>query len=443
MSSLTSVIVDSVAGVFGRAFTYFASMIPPGTGMILLTAFVFAFIIGVFVYFRTRPTKQETTNQQAVTFQGVYDALAAKRKGVDEYLKEALVRTSMNNWVLLNFAPLTVVNAGYEGPAVDGYYSTKAIRDALDLGFRSFVFHIDYYKGEPKDPNNFVPPGDPCLLHRDDQGVIRSANCGRISEMMQALAEQAFSRSLATGNDPLLVTLLFKTVPDRIAEPGIYANFLSKVSQEIQPLRQSFLARIDTTRFSNLENPSAVFVQPFEQLKGKTIIFTNANTDLFKTATITDPTKNLRFMINAQVYSTSGSSIEKDTVTEPAPQGTQMAVGLAKSTYFLETPPDRMTEATRKTNNVFTLVSTPDANTNYSVQAITDLSTKFGVQSIGWNLYTSPTETQDFFNKWGAFSWKLKPPALQYIVVRPAPPKVLSPNADANQGNPRPPALHF
>lgn len=439
-------IVNNTLAVFGNLFTViytsFLTYIPQGTGMILLSALIISFIVGIFIYLKFQPTAEETLSTQSIVFRGAYDGLAAKRKGVQEYLNEPLVKISINNWVLLNFAPLTVSNAGYLGPDVDGVYDTSAIRQALDLGFRCFVFHIDSYQGEPKDPNKFVPPGDPCLLHRDDQGVIRSANCGRISQMAQALAEQAFSTSLNTGKDPLIVVLLFKNTPDRIKEPGTYSRFLSKVAEEIQPLRSRFLARINQTRFSNLENPNGLFTQKFEDLMGKTVIFTNANTDVFTSSNISIE-KNLRSMINAQVYSLTGSPMDKDTVTQPAPQGTQMAVGVAEGNFFFQTPPDRLTEATRKTNNVFTYVNKPTANDNFTNAQIDELGKTYGVQSIGWNLYKTPTETQALFTSWGPYSWKLKPPALQYIVIVPEPPKAISKKADANQGNPSPPALHL
>lgn len=439
-------IVNNVLSVFGNLFTIvhtsFLTYIPQGTGMILLTALVLSFIVGIFLYLKFQPTAQETFSKQSITFRSTYDALVAKRKGVQEYLNDPLVKISMNNWVLLNFAPLTVSNAGYLGPDVDGIYDPSAVRQALDLGFRCFVFNIDYYQGEPKDSAKFVPPGDPCLLHRDDQGVIRSTNCGRISQMAQALADQAFSTSLNTGKDPLIVILNFKNTPDRIKEPGTYTRFLSKVAEEIQPLRARFLARINNTRFSNLENPNQLFTQKFEDLFGKTLIFTNANTDIFTSGGIPIE-KNLRSMINAQVYTTTGGLLETDTVTQSAPQGTQMAVGTAEGSFFFQTPPDRLQDATRKTNNVFTYVNLPSANDNFSIAQVESLGKTYGVQSVGWNLYKTPTETQALFTSWGPYSWKLKPAALQYIVIVPLPPKPISKKADANQGNPSPPALHL
>ena len=439
-------IVNNVLSVFGNFFTViytsFLSYIPQGTGMILISALVLSFILGIYLYFKYQPTPQETISTQLVTFRGMYDGLASKRKGVEEYLKEPLVKISMNNWVLLNFAPLTVSNAGYLGPDVDGMYDTSAIRQALDLGFRCFVFHIDYYQGEPKDPERFVAPGDPCLLHRDDQGVIRSTNCGRISQMTQALADQAFSTSLNTGKDPLIVFLMFKNTPDKVKEPGTYTRFLSKVAEEIQPLRPRFLSRINNVRFSNLENQNQLFTQKFEDLFGKIVIFTNVDTSTFTTGGLPIE-KNLRSMINAEVFTIGGGQLEKDTVSQPAPQGTQMAVGTSEGNYFFQTPPDRISEATRKTNNVFTYVQKPGANDNFTTAQIETLGKTYGVQSVGWNLYKTPTETQTLFTSWGPYSWKLKPGPLQYIVIIPEPPKPISKKADANQGNPSPPALHL
>jgi hypothetical protein len=69
--------------------------------------------------------------------------------------------------------------------------------------------------------------------------------------------------------------------------------------------------------------------------------------------------------------------------------------------------------------------------------------TTYGVQIIPFFLYNTPAETLSMFKAWGPYSWKLKPAALQYIVVKTVPPAKLSQAANAQGGNVSPPALHL
>ena len=440
---------QNIAGFFARIgssiYIAFQTYIPKGTGQILLIASVLGIIVGVAMYLSNRKTTKQIKSDQNIDFGILYDSLAQGRKGLQTYLSQKLVQESLSNWVLFNFAPLTVSNAGYLGPSVDGLYDTQAIRRALDLGFRAFVFHVDYYSGPPKDQSLFVGPGEPCLLHRDDQGVIRSRNCGKIDEMMNALVQQAFSPSLPNGGEPLIVILDFKNVPDRTKNQAEYITFLKRVSEKIQPLSRSFLNRLGETPFAGMLNPALLFTQNFQSLFGKTIILTNVNTDVFtqEAAKNTPVAQNLRHWINAQIYSLSSDVLPRDPVTEIQPRGALMSVGTQNVNYFLNTPPDKIKDAQLRTNNVYTLVNTPEANTNHPLSNIQELITKYGVQLIPFNLYVTPQETDAYLKWWGPFSWKLKPKELQYVVVRAEPPKPISKRADANGGNIAPPPLRF
>jgi hypothetical protein len=438
--------MQALSGVIERSstlfYSQFAQTIPTGTYGIFIILIVLAVIVGVVLYIANQPSNKDVKDTQLLRYRSLYDSLAQGRRGVSDYLNQKDVQPSKDNWVLLNFAPLTVADAGYLGPTDDGSYDPIAIRQALDLGFRSFVFNIDFYTGSPKDPKDFVAPYEPCLLHRDNNGVIRSRNCGRIDVMFRALAEQAFSQSIPTGNDPLIVTLDFKNVPDQIKDKGAYKLFLQKVSKAIQPLRKNFLARLGETRFSNLENPNALFTQNFQSLQGKALIFTNVNTDIF-TEGGSSSEENLRSMINAQIYTTNGSSLSNDSVTTSAPKGTVAAVGRQVSSYFLNTPPDQIKDAQNKTNNVFTLINIPDTYRNLPDTERDTLFKTYGAQSILFYLYEKPELTEAFLKAWGPWSWKLKPKDLQYIVVRMQPPKAISPAANANQGNVRTPTLQI
>lgn len=441
-------VVASIGIVLQNIFSVFTGMgayLPPGTWMVLMVMLVVGIIVGISLYVSKQPTVASTLKNQLGLYQAPYDSLSTSRKGVDDYLARPEVQASQGNWVLLNFAPLTLMNAGYAGPYMNGVYDPQTIRQALDLGFRTFKFHIDYYTGSNKKDFGAVA-GEPCLIHRDDNGIIRSLNAGRLSEMIAALDEQAFSPSLPTGNDPLIIILDFKNTPDPVQTPELYKSFLSAVSKQIQPLRRTLLTQLGESYFNNLQNQNLLFTQNFQSLRKKTLIFTNADTTCFTKASSAPTTaENLRMMIHAQLYTMDGGSAEgltpPDTVTQAAPSGTQMAIGKQAPAYYLNTPETQLTAMQNKTNNTYALVD--PGSQNVSDADNHTLMTTYGVQMIPFFLYNTSAETLSMFKGWGSYSWKLKPAALQYIVVKTVPPAKLSQAANAQGGNVSPPALHL
>jgi hypothetical protein len=102
---------------------------------------------------------------------------------------------------------------------------------------------------------------------------------------------------------------------------------------------------------------------------------------------------------------------------------------------------------TAKTNNVYTYSDISQSSSNKYINISTQdqgtLLTKFGVQIVPYNVFSTPEETSKMLDTWGAYSWKLKPPTLQYIVQRTVPPAQLSRKADAAGGNVSPPPLNL
>jgi len=441
-------VVGSIATVFQNIFSVFfrfGVFVPPGTWTVLIFLLVVGVLVAISFYVSKQPTVASTLTSQLAIYQAPYDSLSTSRKGVDDYLAIPDVQASQNNWVLLNFAPLTLMNAGYAGPYMNGVYDPQTIRQALDLGFRAFKFHIDFYTGSNKTDFGAVA-GEPCLLHRDDNGIIRSLNAGKLADMIAALDQQAFSPSLPTGNDPLIVMLDFKNTPDPVQTPELYKSFLSTVSKQIQPLQRTMLTQLGESYFNNLQNQNLLFTQNFQSLRKKTLIFTNADTTCFTKATTTpNAADNLRLMIHAQLYTMDGGSATgmtpPDTVTQAAPSGTQMAIGKQAPAYYLNTPDTQLTAMQNKTNNTYALVDSGAQNVSDADRRT--LMTTYGVQMIPFFIYNTPAETLSMFKGWGSYSWQLKPAALQYIVVKTVPPAKLSQAANAQGGNVSPPALHL
>jgi hypothetical protein len=264
--------------------------------------------------------------------------------------------------------------------------------------------------------------------------------------MFNALAQQAFAPGLATGKDPLILILDFKNTPDRVQNQQEYIDFLGLVSVALAPFKSTLLTTLNTVPFTALQNPGLLLVQPIEDLQGKTLVFTNANTDVFTDPLVTQnmkSEKNLRNYIHGTFYSSSGDDIPKDGVTRIAPKGTQLTEGRQRVSYWLSTPSKNLADAQAKTNNALTL---SDYDTPYANIASKDRDTllnTYGVQIIPFTIFDTPAVLTDFMKSWGSYSWKMKSASLQYQVVKAVPPQVLSKKADANQGNPKVPSLNL
>ena len=108
-------VLGSIAAVFQNIFSLFAGMggyFPPGSWIVLLVMLVIGILVGISLYVSNQPTTQSTLEKQLTLYRAPYDSISTSRKGVDDYLAQPEVQASKGNWVLLNFAPLTLMNAG-------------------------------------------------------------------------------------------------------------------------------------------------------------------------------------------------------------------------------------------------------------------------------------------------------------------------------------------
>ena len=105
---------------------------------------------------------------------------------------------------LVNWRPLSVRLAGYLGgdtSVLNGVFDMSVgIYLALERGVRCFIFDIDYLDERPCEP---------CLIHRDDSGVMRSLHTGSIKDAMSELAKKSFIHNY----DPVIVTIYFRRIP--------------------------------------------------------------------------------------------------------------------------------------------------------------------------------------------------------------------------------------
>lgn len=406
-------------------------------------------ILGLFVFLGIlitlalkipyRPSPETTLIEQSVKFKGLYNSRSIQIKSTSNYFQSKEIQAmKKKNLVLLNIGLLAIKNAGFYGPDLNGSFNPQALREALDIGARCFIFSIDRYESKPTEP---------CLLYRDAKGVIRSKNSGNIKDMMNVIADEGFSNP-TVGSDPIVVILDFKNTPDLIKEKQTYLNFLQSVANQISVLDKNgaVLKSIGSLSFTNQANPTYLFVQKYEDLKRKIILLTNVDTSVYNDPDVVKlnlpRNSNLRMLTHAQVYSSSGSIIIDDPVTKKPPTGTPISAGKEMAQFWLQTPPDSIADAQRGTNGTYSIVADSEFK-NESIESVTKLMTTFGVQIVPHQLWSSIEESEKFFAWWGPYTMKVRPPPVQFEVNIPVEPAKISAKLNANGGNPNPPTLNL
>lgn len=209
---------------------------------------------------------------------------------------------------LVNWRPLTVRLVGYLGginSASNGVFDMdKGVTLALSRGARAFVFDIDYLDDAPCAP---------VVIHRDDQGIMRSLHTGSIQVACKSLAANAFTYNY----DPVLVILYLRRMPDNTNQRNTY---LSAIAASLDPLSPNHLGSNEHGNFHNARSESQIFTSPITNYQKKFIVMTNFDTNTLKATP--NPKDNLDFWTNARIYQDpSGTSSTLGSVTPTVPTG--------------------------------------------------------------------------------------------------------------------------
>ena len=220
-----------------------------------------------------------------------------------EYFANQISDTS-----LLNLQTLAIKQAAYVGPSeIDGNFeASTGIQSALQTGTRVFVFQIGYLEAK-KDSTKFDSPYTPTLLYRDDTGKLISSNGANIGEVAKNLAAYAFSPSIQSASQPLIIYLHFERTPNALREPEKYVKFLSTVAQLLEPLQEFLVGPTPEGNFKRQQNENVLLSTPVSTFEKKIILFSNADTTIFRNLKglgldTVDPKYDLDFLVNVRVY---------------------------------------------------------------------------------------------------------------------------------------------
>lgn len=336
---------------------------------------------------------------------------------------------------LINYQPLSILQPGFVGPALDGVYDeVKGVTMALDKGARCFVLPIDFHEMPTFDPKLFAPRGAPCLLYRDADGVIRSMNSGSIQKIAETLANYGFSNATNYRDEPMILILYFVRAPNKDTDIARYLEYLSNVAKALSPLIPFHLNQTPEGAFTRQARQDELLYLPPKQFARKVLIFSNADTTPFRnTAALKLPRyaakDDLDYLVHLRMFKTSTVPMG---ITEMANEN-QFARGIVETlSYFTTIPPDRTKQTTDKTKIQFTLALADPDTLPSEADATLALKT-MGVQCLPVNLGLLNAENKTLLGLWKT-NWPFKPKSIRFVKPRPIVPLQPSPKLDANQG---------
>lgn len=392
--------------------------------------FVVAAIIGLSVILNKSSTTSTPSNIQRITNiqLPLYESiLASSYKSKTGIISQNIPE---NQKVLVNFAPLTVYQPGYIGPSLNGVYKEQeGVTGALKAGARCFVLAIDYHENSGLPKPAFPDAGEPCLLYRDEAGVIRSLNAGSIQKVAQALANIAFNDVISLKRDPLLVVLYFVRTPTPKTKE--YLRFCSKVAKQLNPLIPSMLGQAPEGIYNRQAKQDELLYTALTNLERKTIVMSNIDTSIFRAPKSiglqTVPiTEDLDFMVHLRLYGQSENPLGATEKVGP----NQMPRGyIERLSYYTMIPEKRMRD-TLESNRIRWSITIPSEK-GVDLKEMKLLLEKLGVQAIALNLYTLEKGLLDL---WKTTGWIPKPLAARF--TKPEPYKALAPSTklNANKG---------
>jgi len=422
----STAILASGTNMINSIKTFFTTMTLM-TKIILAVLVILVIVVPVAIYFTTNKQtnnpnqvskitqtqaaiSEDTASTLGQTVKGAAAAPAAKVK------KEAFANatgTQEDKLKLINIQPLTVKQTGFLGPIDSGVFNEEAgVKNALKAGVRTFFLQIDYQTDPNKTEPLFPAANEPCLLYRDDTGVLTSLNAGSIHKVANALASHAFANTLPAKDDPIVLILYALRAPDPVTAPKDYLTYCSKIAKQLAPLAPFHLGLTTQGDYHRQALQGQLFTNSFKHFEKKVIILSNMDTSLFRKGIQSyAPADDLDYWIHAQLYKLNDS--EKLGVTSVASANTKTrAIVVPIESVTGLSPESQKTWATK--NKDYFSVVIPSAVSNPSVSLANVLLGSMGVNVLPLDLFSFDVkEVSALFELWKKNTWNMRPVALQ------------------------------
>ena len=303
--------------------------------------------------------------------------------------------------------------AGYLGPTEHGVYSEDdAIRIACDAGYRFFVLEVDVMR-------DGVTPYL-CAY----KGASRVHNmAGSIKKVATALNKYAFNGR----SDPLMVYVHAHGYPKYEENPSAevmdnYMSFCQRIAEELAPLEGRFLGDgpLGTYKRQGLEKQ--IFYMPTDKFENSTIVMTNLDTTIFRSRAVSNPKKDLDYIVNCRVHGKTGKQ-------ETAPSAT-----VAGAAYWTDIPAADTLAAVNEARSTYSIVLLEDGATGKNVEKLWN---NFGIQAVAMPLDYAEAQVP-YINgpdsKFYKDSWTSKSATTLYKPLPAISVKAADPRMNANGG---------
>lgn len=415
--------------------------------MVILGALVAIFILvltGLILFFTQKKASNfqnvtDTSIVQGATIQDASASIGAQVKGLNAattvkgapvkkegFANATGVSAERDELKLLNLQPLTVKQAGFIGPLDAGVFQeATAVTNTLKAGVRTFLFQIDYHEDPNKDTKLFPGVKEPCLLYRDDSGVLTSTNAGSIQKMSQAIADIGFSNSVPSNTDPIVIVLYGARVPaDPVTDPKGYLAYCTKIASQLKPLAPFHLGMTAQGDYHRQALAGQLFTAPFKKFEKKVIIISNFDTSLYRGVANRGlkpyaPVDDLDYWTHAQIFKDDvGVSVGQPAlgVTSVAPPNIPVRAKIftIDSIRAVIKGGDPAVSAwATKNKSIFTVV-VPNSVTNPSYDEISTMVKKMGVNVLPFDFFSFDlSDTKRRIQIWNSATWNLRPAALR------------------------------
>jgi hypothetical protein len=432
-------------GILDKIKLFFTTM--DTKTMVLLGGIVAIFLlllIGMILFFTQKKASNfqnvtDTSIVQGATLQDASASIGAQVKGLSasKTIKGAPVKNEgfanatgismeADDLKLINLQPLTVKQAGFIGPLDAGVFQeAEAVKNTLNAGVRTFFFQIDYHEDPNKDSKLFPGVKEPCLLYRDDSGVLTSTNAGSILKMSQAIADIGFSNSVPSQTDPIVIILYGARVPaDPVTNPKGYLAYCTKIASQLKPLAPFHLGMTAQGDYHRQALAGQLFTSPFKNFEKKVIIVSNFDTTLYRNVMKMGlapyaPADDLDYWTHAQIFKDdAGLSVGQQTLGVTAVAGpnvtTRAKIYTINSMRAVIGAGDAAISAwATKNKSVFTIV-VPPSTTNPSYDEISTMIKKMGVNVLPFDFFSFDlSDTKRRIQIWNSATWNMRPAALR------------------------------
>lgn len=409
---------------------------PSTTTMIYIFVAVFVVCVIVGISFVLDKSNNLSTPTNITRISNLQVPLFEKTLSAYFKPKESIVtqKVTENQKALVNFAPLTVMHPGYVGPTLNGVYKEEeAVSAALKAGARCFILPIDYHENTGLPKPAFPDAFEPCLLYRDEGGTVRSLNAGSIQKVSQTLSNLAFNNIIPLNKDPLLLILYFVKTPTPNTKE--YLRFCSKVAKQLNPLLPFLLGQAPEGVYNRQGRQDELLYTPLTNLERRVVVFSNIDTSIFRNPKsvgiqAVPSTEDLDFMIHCRLFKKSDEEIGATVKVEQ----NQFARGYVERLSFYEIIPDNRMKDIVETNKIRWIVTIPKAAEIPEKKIMKTALEKFGVQSIGLNLFALEESQKEILDLWKSTGWIPKPEAIRFSRPDAFKPKMPSTKLNANQG---------